>query len=414
VSASFEIGTTTSYGSECMPVAMSEPGAFYWEITDGTLSPETTYHYRAKATGGGSTVYGEDVTFTTGGDATAPVMSSFSCSSITASGATISWITDEPTTSYIEYGPTTAYGSTKTVESTATTQHGISLTHLDSGKTYHYRVRSKDANNNESRSEDATFSTTPSSRGSAALAVVLVIMGTGLGVLAIALMVRYYLHRRRRAKPESARATAPGGPPPTPGLAGEAHGAVWAGPSPTPGLAVEAHEAVPVASSPTPESSIEASDVFISHVEEDANVALEIALCLEEAGYRTWCYQMDGIPGPSYLTQIGQAIDKARAFLLLISPTSLKSRQVTDEVIHAHEASKKFLPILRDITHMEFQARAMEWRVAVGASTSVQIPRLGVPAVIGRVVAGLKALDVSPRVKPDENRIRNIRAVLGR
>ena len=36
------------------------------------------------------------------------------------------------------------------------------------------------------------------------------------------------------------------------------------------------------------------SDVFIAHVEEDADVALEITLGLEEAGYTTWCW-----PAPS-------------------------------------------------------------------------------------------------------------------
>jgi len=50
------------------------------------------------------------------------------------------------------------------------------------------------------------------------------------------------------------------------------------------------------------------SDVFISHVEEDAEIALEIALGLEEAGYTTWCYEVDSIPGPSYLIQTGQAV----------------------------------------------------------------------------------------------------------
>jgi len=39
-------------------------------------------------------------------------------------------------------------------------------------------------------------------------------------------------------------------------------------------------------------------DILIAHVEEDAEVALEIALGLEEAGYSTWCYEVDDIPGP--------------------------------------------------------------------------------------------------------------------
>ncbi|MFC2021478.1 toll/interleukin-1 receptor domain-containing protein [Chloroflexota bacterium] len=51
------------------------------------------------------------------------------------------------------------------------------------------------------------------------------------------------------------------------------------------------------------------SDIFISHVEEDSVVALEIALELEEAGYTTWSYEIDSMPGPSYLVQTGEAVE---------------------------------------------------------------------------------------------------------
>ncbi len=115
------------------------------------------------------------------------------------------------------------------------------------------------------------------------------------------------------------------------------------------------------------------SEIFISHVEEDAEVALEIALGLEEAGYTTWCYEVDNIPGPSYLIQTGQAVEQAKALVLIISPHSLSSHQVTKEVIRAHEGGKVFIPVLRDITHIEFQNRQPEWREALGAATSMRI-----------------------------------------
>jgi len=51
------------------------------------------------------------------------------------------------------------------------------------------------------------------------------------------------------------------------------------------------------------------SDVFISHVEEDADIALQITIGLEEAGYTTWCYEADSIPGPSYLIRTGQPVE---------------------------------------------------------------------------------------------------------
>ena len=71
------------------------------------------------------------------------------------------------------------------------------------------------------------------------------------------------------------------------------------------------------------------SQIFISHVEEDAQVALELAQGLEAAGYRTWYYERDSDPGLSYLLQIDRAILDSRAVVLIISPQSIRSHQVT-------------------------------------------------------------------------------------
>ena len=109
------------------------------------------------------------------------------------------------------------------------------------------------------------------------------------------------------------------------------------------------------------------SHIFISHCEEDAEIALEIAISLEKVGYTTWCYELDSIPGPSYLIQTGQAIEQAQSVVLIILPHSVGSRQVTNEVVRAHESGKYFIPILQDITHIEFQNRQPEWREAVGS-----------------------------------------------
>lgn len=153
--------------------------------------------------------------------------------------------------------------------------------------------------------------------------------------------------------------------------------------------------------------------VFIAHVEEDAEVALEIALGLEEAGYATWCYEVDSIPGPSYLIQTGQAVEQAKALVLVISPHSLGSRQVTKEVIRAHETGKEFIPVLRDVTHVEFQNRQPEWREALGAASSIRVPGEGVADIIPRIISGLKASGIIPGSKPEAAHIAQIRKTLG-
>lgn len=146
------------------------------------------------------------------------------------------------------------------------------------------------------------------------------------------------------------------------------------------------------------------TDVFISHVEEDAADALEIADALEAAGYSTWCYERDSIPGPSYLVQTGNAVEQSHAVVVLISRHSLGSRQVTVEIVRGHETEKAFIPVLVGVTHVDFTNRQPEWREAMGAATSIMVPREGVGPIVSRIVEGLHALGVEPSGVPPDHR----------
>jgi hypothetical protein len=144
-------------------------------------------------------------------------------------------------------------------------------------------------------------------------------------------------------------------------------------------------------------------DVFVSHVEEDSAAALQIADALEAAGYSTWCYERDSIPGPSYLVQTGNAVEDCRAVVVLISRHSLGSRQVTVEIVRGHETEKPFIPVLVGITHVDFTNRQPEWREAMGAATSIMVPRHGPAAIVPRIMQGLAALGVEPTGAPSEH-----------
>ncbi len=64
---------------------------------------------------------------------------------ITTTSVTINWTTNTASTSVVEYGTTTSYGSTVGDSSTLVTDHSITLPGLSSGTVYHYRVYSRDA-----------------------------------------------------------------------------------------------------------------------------------------------------------------------------------------------------------------------------------------------------------------------------
>ncbi|MBP6963462.1 MAG: family 10 glycosylhydrolase [Armatimonadetes bacterium] len=94
----------------------------------------------------------------TAADTTPPVISGVSAS-FGATYATITWQTDEASTSQVEYGLTQSYGSQTTEDTALVKSHSVSITGLTPGTTYNYRVKSKDADNNLATSGNFTFTT---------------------------------------------------------------------------------------------------------------------------------------------------------------------------------------------------------------------------------------------------------------
>lgn len=85
-------------------------------------------------------------------------------SNITSSSATITWQTAVASTSQVEYGTTTSYGTTSALDSSLVTSHSVNLTGLSSGTTYQFRVLSRDSSNNLTTSANYSFAAgTPAS-----------------------------------------------------------------------------------------------------------------------------------------------------------------------------------------------------------------------------------------------------------
>ena len=76
-----------------------------------------------------------------------------------AVAATVTWTTDEPATSEVAYGPTSAYASGTVSSTAATQQHRILLRALPCGSLYHFQLRSRDGSGNLGTTSDATFQT---------------------------------------------------------------------------------------------------------------------------------------------------------------------------------------------------------------------------------------------------------------
>ncbi|HRH30774.1 MAG TPA: alkaline phosphatase D family protein [Candidatus Paceibacterota bacterium] len=94
-------------------------------------------------------------------DSTAPSFSSVSVSSVTHNSATITWFSNEESSTQVEYGTTVSYGTTTTETDTSprVLSHSVSLTGLSSSTTYHFRVLGTDDGTNSGVGTDQTFTT---------------------------------------------------------------------------------------------------------------------------------------------------------------------------------------------------------------------------------------------------------------
>jgi chitodextrinase len=131
---------------------------------DKGLTPDTEYTYAVSAydTSGNVSEKSQQISVRTQVaplDTTPPVISSIVVSSITSKSAKITWATNEPSDSQVEYGKTVQYGTKSDLNSTMVTSHSVTLYNLSSWTRYHFRVLSKDRSGNLSVSSDKSFTT---------------------------------------------------------------------------------------------------------------------------------------------------------------------------------------------------------------------------------------------------------------
>lgn len=146
VQVCFEYGPTTSYGNTTTPQALTSTSAFSFTLNG--LAPATTYHYRAKATGNGSS-YGMDTSFTTNTIQTVPpVVATGGSSSVTASSARLnghlnSLGTAKTATVSFLWGTSPGSYSEETAGQTmgSSGPFYFDLSGLSPGRTYYYQSR---------------------------------------------------------------------------------------------------------------------------------------------------------------------------------------------------------------------------------------------------------------------------------
>jgi hypothetical protein len=154
-----ETGTDTAFFTGSVPLApavyrnqqkgwVGKPGNGYLEVVEGDTIT-AIYHDVNDGTGAPAETAASAIV-----DNTAPVISSVSSSDIGDTYATVSWTTDEPANSEINYGDTAALGILAS-HSALVTQHSFALKNLEEAKTYYYEAHSTDEAGNLTADDNA-------------------------------------------------------------------------------------------------------------------------------------------------------------------------------------------------------------------------------------------------------------------
>jgi ribosomal protein L7/L12 len=134
------------------------------------------------------------------------------------------------------------------------------------------------------------------------------------------------------------------------------------------------------------------ADIFISYARIDAAFALRVTSALRAAGADVWIDQADISPGQRWDRAIEQALDACRAMVVILSPVSVASENVMDEVSYALEERKAVIPVISAACEVPFRLRRLQHVDLRGDQAAGLVKLLAVLGVGSRISqAGVEA-----------------------
>jgi hypothetical protein len=105
----------------------------------------------------------------------------------------------------------------------------------------------------------------------------------------------------------------------------------------------------------------EAPTAFFSYSREDSDFALRLAKDLKAAGANVWIDQLDIEPGQEWDSAIEAAVAGCSRMLLILSPASVTSRNVRNEISFALDEHKTIVPVLHKNCTIPLQLRRIQY-----------------------------------------------------
>jgi TIR domain len=105
----------------------------------------------------------------------------------------------------------------------------------------------------------------------------------------------------------------------------------------------------------------EPQTAFFSYSRDDTEFALRLAEDLKAAGANVWLDQLDIAPGQRWARAVQDALNNCQRLLVILSPSSVSSTNVEDEVAFALEEHKAVIPVFYRDCKVPFQLRPFHY-----------------------------------------------------
>ena len=100
---------------------------------------------------------------------------------------------------------------------------------------------------------------------------------------------------------------------------------------------------------------------FISYSRADSSFAVRLARDLRSAGFDVWLDQLDIPTGARWDDEVEAALESCKIFMIILSPESLQSQNVKDEVGYAIDSGKDILPVKIKSGEIPFRLRRFQY-----------------------------------------------------
>jgi hypothetical protein len=100
---------------------------------------------------------------------------------------------------------------------------------------------------------------------------------------------------------------------------------------------------------------------FLSYSRTNKDFALKLARELKADGLSVWLDQLDIPTGSRWDREVEKALKECEIFMIILTPASINSENVLDEIGYALDNGKRILPVLLENCQVPFRLRRFQY-----------------------------------------------------